>query len=247
MKAMIFAAGLGTRFKPLTNNMPKAMVPVGGKPLLQHTIEKLKKSGFDEIIINIHHFADQIIDFISSKNSFDIRIEFSDERDMLLVTGGGIKKASHFFNDDKPFLIHNVDILSNIDLMDLYTHNINTNAIATLACSDRKTSRYLLFNLDNHLKGRINEETGKFRSSIPGFLEGEYKKLAFTGIHVLNPSIFKYMESFSDKFSIIDFYINISNLEEITGYTPENVEMIDVGKMESLEKAERFMTVCSKH
>jgi NDP-sugar pyrophosphorylase family protein len=111
MKAMIFAAGLGTRLKPITDTTPKALVPVGGKPLLQHTIEKLKLAGFDEIIINIHHFGDQIIDFVKSNKYFDIRIEFSDERASLLDTGGGIKKASHFFNDNKPFLVHNIVLL----------------------------------------------------------------------------------------------------------------------------------------
>ena len=140
MKAMIFAAGLGTRLKPLTDNIPKALVTIGGKPLLQHTIEKLKSSGFDEIIINIHHFADQIVEFILSKNSFDIKIEFSDESNELLDTGGGIKKASHFFCDGEPFLIHNVDILSNINLNDLYLFHNSSNSIATLVCSKRKTS-----------------------------------------------------------------------------------------------------------
>ena len=119
MKAMIFAAGRGTRLKPITDKIPKALVSVGGKPLLQHTIEKLKHSGFNEIIINVHHFADQIIEFVLSNNSFDINIEFSEESE-LLDTGGGIKKASYFFNDSKPFLVHNVDVLSNINLNELY-------------------------------------------------------------------------------------------------------------------------------
>ncbi|MFA5651349.1 MAG: sugar phosphate nucleotidyltransferase, partial [Proteiniphilum sp.] len=126
MKAMIFAAGLGTRLKPLTNTMPKALVPVGGKPLLQHAIEKLKAAGFDEIIINLHHFPDQIIHFIEANHRFGVRIEFSDEREQLLDTGGAIKKASWFFNDDRPFLIHNVDILSTIDLRELVTHHEKT-------------------------------------------------------------------------------------------------------------------------
>ena len=132
MKAMIFAAGLGTRLKPLTDNIPKALVPVAGKPLLQHTIEKLKQSGFDEIIINIHHFGQQIIDFVQENHLFDIRIEFSDEREQLLDTGGGIKKAAWFFDDNEPFLIHNVDILSNVNLHDLYHFHLKNNTAATL-------------------------------------------------------------------------------------------------------------------
>lgn len=241
MKAMIFAAGLGTRLKPLTDNIPKALIPVAGKPLLQHTIEKLKQVGFDEIIINIHHFAEQIIDFVNRNNSFDIRIEFSDERDNLLDTGGGIKKASHFFDDDKPFLIHNVDILSNIDLKALYTYHINHNAYVTLVCSERKTSRYLLFNEDNHLKGWVNEKTGEIKSPFSNFIVAKDKKLAFSGIHVLNPSVFSYMSGFNEKFSIVDFYLHLCYIEKILNYTPSNLKMIDVGKIESLKKANNYI------
>lgn len=241
MKAMIFAAGLGTRLKPLTDNIPKALIPVAGKPLLQHTIEKLKQVGFDEIIINIHHFAEQIIDFVNRNNSFDIRIEFSDERDNLLDTGGGIKKASHFFDDDKPFLIHNVDILSNIDLKALYTYHINHNAYVTLVCSERKTSRYLLFNEDNHLKGWVNEKTGEIKSPFSNFIVAQHKKLAFSGIHVLNPSVFSYMSGFNEKFSIVDFYLHLCYIEKILNYTPSNLKMIDVGKIESLKKANNYI------
>jgi len=241
MKAMIFAAGLGTRLKPLTDNTPKALIPVAGKPLLQHIIEKLKLAGFDDIIINIHHFAEQIIDFVNKNNSFNIKIELSDERDNLLDTGGGIKKASHFFDDDKPFLIHNVDILSNIDLRALYTHHINHNAYVTLVCSERETSRYLLFNEDNHLKGWINEKTGEIKSPFSNFIVAQHKKLAFSGIHVLNPSVFSYMSGFNDKFSIINFYLYLCSIEKIINYTPSNLKMIDVGKIDSLRKANNYI------
>ena len=143
MKAMIFAAGLGTRLKPMTNTIPKALVSVGGKPLLQHTIEKLKGAGFDEIIINLHHFPEQIIDFVEANNHFGIRIEYSDEREKLLNTGGAIKKASWFFDDNEPLLIHNVDILSNLDLEWIIDRHREQQTMATLVCSQRKTSRYL--------------------------------------------------------------------------------------------------------
>ena len=129
MKAMIFAAGLGTRLRPLTDSMPKALVPVNGKPLLEHIILKLKEAGFDEIIVNVHHFPDKIIDFLRSKNNFNIRIEVSDEREMLLDTGGAIKKAAYFFDDEKPFLVHNVDILSNLDLKEVYCQHANRRSL----------------------------------------------------------------------------------------------------------------------
>ena len=163
MKALIFAAGLGTRLKPLTDTMPKALVPIDGKPLLEHVILKLKAAGFNQIIVNVHHFPDQIIDFLKSKNNFDLRIEVSDERDKLLDTGGGVKKAKWFFDDGKPFLVHNVDILSNIDLQSLYQQHLETSPLATLVVSEHDTFRYFLFDKEARLKGWINEKTGEVR------------------------------------------------------------------------------------
>lgn len=265
-KAMIFAAGLGTRLKPLTDTVPKALVPVGGKPLLQHTIEKLKAAGFDEIIINVHHFAEQVIDFVEANHRFDIHIEFSDERKELLDTGGGIKKAAPFFNDTQPFLVHNVDILSNIDLRKLYKISIQhtqsdwaspqfdqhrlheteippiqNNPIAILICSERKTSRYLLFDNNNCLKGWVNEKTGEVKSPFPDFDPQHYKKLAFAGIQILQPSIFQYMTDLPDRFSIIDYYLSICDKENITCYIPDNLKIIDVGKTDSLQEAIQFL------
>ena len=153
MKAMIFAAGLGTRLKPITDSIPKAMVPINGKPLLQLVLEKLKVAGFNEIIVNVHHFPELIIDFLKQNSNFGIRIEISDERDVLLDTGGAIRKAAWFFDDGKPFLVHNVDILSNLNLGDLYHQHLTTNPLATLVVSERDTFRYLLFNGDNRLCG----------------------------------------------------------------------------------------------
>ena len=154
---MIFAAGLGTRLKPLTDHMPKALVPVAGKPMLEHVILKLIASGFDEIVINVHHFAEQIIDFLKEKNNFGIKIWISDETEELLDTGGGIKKASSLLNE--PFLVHNADILSNVDLKTLYDFHIASENDATLLVSPRKTVRYLLFNQTNRLCGWINKDT----------------------------------------------------------------------------------------
>lgn len=238
---MIFAAGLGTRLKPLTDTMPKAMVTVDGKPLLWHAIHKLKTAGFDEIIINVHHFAEQIIDYVQANQKFGIRIEFSDERELLLDTGGGIKKAAWFFDDDKPFLIHNVDILSNIDLKKLYFAHSKADTIATLVCSVRQTSRYLLFNQNNYLTGWMNEKTGETRSPFKNFDPLDYRKLAFSGIHILNPLVFKHMNNFPDRFSIIDFYISICGKEKIGAFIPDQLKLIDVGKIDSLNEAEKFI------
>lgn len=243
MKAMIFAAGLGTRLKPLTDTMPKAMIPIAGKPMLQYVIEKLKAAGFTDIIINIHHFGEQIIDFVKSNNSFDIRIEFSDEKEKLLDTGGGIKRAASFFNDGRPFLIHNVDIISNIDLKQFYESHLKTNNLATLVCSKRETSRYLLFDKNRCLKGWVNRKTGEVKSPTTNFNPNEYNQLAFSGIHVISPLVFDLMDSFPDKFSIIDFYISMCNHNNIVYYSPENLQIIDIGKHESLQLAEGIIKV----
>ena len=156
MKAMIFAAGLGTRLRPLTDNMPKALVPVAGKPMLERVILKLKESGFNDITINIHHFGDQIIDFLRVHNNFGAEIHISDERDMLLDTGGGIKKARPFLDGNEPFLVHNADILSEVDLRSFYRHHLESKAKATLLVSERQTSRYLLFDKEHNLHGLTN-------------------------------------------------------------------------------------------
>ncbi|MGI6074675.1 MAG: nucleotidyltransferase family protein [Fermentimonas sp.] len=240
MKAMIFAAGVGSRLRPLTDYKPKALVEVGGKPLLQHTIEKLIRSGFDEIIINVHHFAEQIIDFVREKDSFGARIDFSDERDRLLDTGGGIKKAGWFFDDCSPFLVHNVDILSDINLQDLYDFHVKGGHTATLVCSDRETSRYLLFDDDDRLSGWTNVKTGEVKSTIKDFDVSRYRKLAFSGIHAIDTRVFNLMSDFSDKFSIIDFYLSICDNEDICCYVPKKGYMIDVGKPETLEEANRL-------
>jgi len=238
---MIFAAGLGTRLQPLTDTMPKALVPVGGKPLLQHTIEKLTAAGFDEIIINIHHFGQQIINFIEANRSFGIRIEFSDEREQLLDTGGGIKKAAWFFDDNQPFLVHNVDILSSIDLREVMHHHLNSDAPATLVCSKRETNRYLLFNKRDHLCGWINKKTGETKSPHACFQPAGYTQLAFSGIQMLHPDLLREMESFPDRFPIIDFYLSLCTTHTITAYQPAKGSILDVGKPDSIHQAALFL------
>lgn len=240
MKAMILAAGLGTRLKPFTNTTPKALVPILGKPVIEHVILKLKSQGFNEIIINIHHFGDQIIDFIKSKNNFDIKIEFSDERDKLLDTGGAIKKASWFFDADESIIIHNADILSDVDLLAVYNNHIESKAMATLVVNERKTSRYLFFDQNNNLKGWMNEKDGKTISSS-NFDAFAHHKLAFFGIHVLSGDAISYMNSLPDKFSIIDFYLSICDKESVHAFIANDNYMVDVGKLESLKDAEEFI------
>lgn len=240
MKAMIFAAGLGTRLKPLTDSLPKALVPIAGRPLLEHVILKLKTAGFDEIIVNVHHFPDQIIDFLKANDNFGIRIEVSDERELLLDTGGGIRKAAWFFDDGKPFLVHNVDILSNVNLNELYNQHLRTNSLATLVVSQRDTFRYLLFDDNLRLSGWINEKTGETK---PVGLQNaeQYNKLAFSGIQMLSPDVFNLMENFQPQFPIMDFYLSNAESKTISGFVPQNYSMLDVGKLNVLDEAERFV------
>ncbi len=241
MKAMIFAAGLGTRLRPITDTIPKALVEVNGQPLLWHTILRLKKAGYNEIIINVHHFAEQIIDYVRSSNNFDIRIEFSDERQELLNTGGGIKKTGWFFDDVEPFLIHNVDIFTNIDLQEFRNDFIESNAMVSMVVSERDTARYLLFDDEQLLRGWTNKKTGDIKSPILNFDPSNYNEFAFSGIHMVSPEIFKWMGNYPEKFSIIDFYIELSHQIPIRGWSPAQLQMIDVGKHESLLLAEQFL------
>jgi len=237
---MIFAAGLGTRLKPLTDTIPKALIPIGGKPLLEHVVLKLKAAGFNEIIVNVHHFPDQMIDFLKANNSFGIRIEVSDERDLLLDTGGGIRNVEWFFDDNKPFLVHNVDILSNLDLNVLYNEHLASNSMATLVVSKRDTFRYLLFNGNNRLCGWINEKTGETKPvRFDNILN--FNKLAFAGIQVLSPAVFELMKNSDMRFPIMDFYLSNAQNQVIKGFTPIDFNMLDVGKLDVLDKAEQFI------
>ena len=240
MKAMIFAAGLGTRLKPFTDHMPKALVPVAGKPMLEHVINKLKSAGVDEIVINVHHFAQQIIDFLKEKDNFGIKIWISDETEELLETGGGIKKAAPFFNE--PFLVHNADILSNVDLKDMYDYHLTNGNDATLLVSSRKTVRYLLLDDTNRLCGWVNKET--LQTKPEGFIYQPevQKEYAFGGIHIISPTLFKYMgDKWTGKFSIMDFNLQTCKEAQLGGYIKEDLQLIDIGKPEMLAKAEEFI------
>ena len=234
---MIFAAGLGTRLQPLTNDRPKAMVEVKGKPLLQKTIERLNEAGSHEIIVNVHHFADTIIDFIQSNNNFGVHIDISDERDQVLETGGGLKKAQWFFNDNNPFLVVNVDIMTNMNWAKFYESHVASGVLATLAVRRRSSSRYLLFNEKMHLHGWQNIKTGETR---PGSLTtDDLQQFAFSGMQVLSPRIFEHMLQ-EDKFSIIEVYLRAMEKETIKGYAHDDDIWLDVGKPESLKTAEKM-------
>ena len=221
MKAMIFAAGLGSRLKPLTDTKPKALIEVAGKPMLEHVILKLKASGFNEIVINVHHFADQILDFLQANHNFGVDIHISDETEELLDTGGGLEKAGKYFispchEDKNGILLHNVDILSNCNLQDLIRfHQQTPDVYATMLVSEVKPAG---------LK----------------YEEGKYREYAYSGIQAINPLLLnKGMKP--GKYSIIDFYLQVCKNIRIQGYPVDNLQLIDIGKPETLIKAEEFL------
>ena len=237
-QAMIFAAGLGTRLKPLTDTMPKALVRVGGQPLLWHVIMKLKAAGYERIVVNVHHFAQQIIDYLQTNGNFGLDIRISDETDGLLETGGGIKKALPLFDQESPILIHNVDILSNLDLDALTMTNVPD---ALLVVSRRQTKRYLLFDDEMLLDGWTNIETGEVKSPYPALDPTGMRQLAFSGMHVIWPRLFPLFNEMPDRFGIIDFYLKYCHQCAIIGLEQKDLRLLDVGKLDTLEQAESFI------
>jgi NDP-sugar pyrophosphorylase family protein len=234
MKAMILAAGLGTRLKPFTDFHPKALAVVNNKTLLQRNIEYLKSFGVDEIIVNVHHFADQIIQHINEHNQFGIRISISDETDQVLETGGGLKKAAWFFDDRKPFVLMNVDILTDLNLQQVIDQHASQLAMATLAVSTRESSRCFLFNDHHQLCGWRNKATGEEKISRA---DSNLIEKSFSGIHFIEPSIFQYLTQVG-KFSIVDTYLELAKAHTILGYDHTGCNLMDVGKPESIVKAE---------
>ena len=244
---MIFAAGLGTRLKPYTNHCPKAMVEVDGRPMIAHQLLKLKESGFSRAVINVHHYAEQIIDYVEAHDGFGIDIAFSDERGQLLETGGGIRKAIPLFSPDSPVLIHNVDIFSNADLDTLYKKHIDDGADASLLVSQRNTSRYFVFDDKDHLVGWKNLQTGEVRTAcnelrpaLEQLTEDDepYRLRAFSGIHVISPALFPLLEQQDEVFSITTFYWQHAQHQCIRGVeAPKDFRWVDAGKPETLAKA----------
>ncbi len=224
MKAMIFAAGLGTRLRPITDSVPKALVQVGGIPMLQRVIMNLKNAGCSHIIVNVHHFPDMIID-------------------NLLDTGGGIVKAASWLDGNEPFIVHNADILTYLDLRELYDAHCNSRSDATLLVSSRKTSRYLLFDNDMKMNGWINGSTGEVKPA--GTNATDFEKYAFNGIHVLSPSALHELTSFrkeGEAFSIMDFYIDACRHLNFNGFLPDSqYSWFDIGKPASLTAAETHL------
>lgn len=237
MQVMLFAAGLGTRLENETAQKPKALVEVGGKTLLQRAIEKLKANGASRIVVNVHHFADLVIQFIESKD-WGIPVLISNEKDMLLETGGGLKKAAHLFDDNSPILIYNVDILSNLDLQVLLSEHNKNKALATLVVRKRQTQRYFKFNAEKELVGWINKQSGERKISKPENFESA-SEMAFSGIHIVAPEFLQMMPN-EDRFSIVKVYLELAKTNCIKGYFDTSEQWIDVGKPAQLEEARKM-------
>ena len=232
MQAMIFCAGLGTRLKPITDTLPKALLPLGGKTLLEYQIDKLKKAGISDIIVNVHHLAKQITDFLAKNNNFGVNIRVSDESDMLLNTGGGLRKALEMSGTDEPLLALNVDILSNIDTR-MFINAFDENTDALLVVSERQTQRYLCFD-NGRLCGWTNIATGEQK----GF---DGRRLAFSGMQILNDDTLPRLQQIDEtKFSLIPFYLEIMKEVPLQAYVPSGYRMMDVGKIDQITEAELF-------
>jgi N-acetyl-alpha-D-muramate 1-phosphate uridylyltransferase len=238
MKAMLFAAGLGTRLQPLTNDRPKALVEINGKTLLQHAIEHLKKHGIRDIIVNIHHFGDKVLQILKAHQNFGCNITISDERATILETGGGLLKVAPLLKNQTEIVLYNVDVLSNIDLKKmLSTHKAKGNH-ATLAVRNRSSSRYLQFDSNGYLCGWINTQTGKERT-VRNSLKKE--ALAFSGIHIISTELINAIEE-RGKFSITQSYLNLADRFDIAAYPHDEDYWFDVGKPEKLKRAKEFLS-----
>lgn len=237
MKAMILAAGLGTRLRPLTDDKPKALVEVAGRAMLEIALCRLRSVGVREAIVNAHHFAGMLVDYLDAHDHFGMNIEVSREME-LLDTGGGLKKAAHFFADtpEEPFILHNVDVVSSIDLERMVRFHREQNALATLAVQERKTSRYLLFDEQGELCGRRAGIDGKSELARPA---QQTQALAFSGIHVLSPRIFEKIEE-EGAFSIVDLYLRLASQgDKINAFRADAWYWRDLGRPESIVQAER--------
>lgn len=260
-QAMILAAGMGTRLKPITDHTPKALVSVGGKPLLDRLILRLREQGYQRFVVNVHHLADQIEQHVKDEDSYGVRVLISDERQELLETGGALKKAAPLFDDDEPILIHNVDILDNVDYNWLRRQHLDDED-AVMLVSRRKTTRYLLFDNAMRLMGWVNIATGELRSPydwvknpdeaeldinnyrltiMRGTTEIVLNLFAFSGIHSFSPRLFPLMERFPDRFPIIDFYLQTCHRTRIYGLNKPDLQLLDVGKLDTLAEAEKFV------
>jgi len=238
LKALILAAGLGTRLMPLTASIPKALVSINGVTLLEITIRKLTAEGFRNIIVNVHHHAGQVVDYLKMSQFGNVKIAISDETDQLLDTGGAIMKARWFLDGNEPFLVHNVDVISNISLKSLLSDHIKRKGLATLSVMDRQTRRYFLF--DESLKLRGWKDTFSGETRWPGDPIPNAKPLAFSGIHIIDPRIFNLIEE-QGRFSIVDTYLRLAGSESIFGHMQPGVTWFDLGKPDQFELVSGFM------
>jgi len=236
MDAMILAAGLGTRLGEITRDTPKALVEVGGVPVIERVAKRLIDAGADRLIINVHHHADRIIDFVESRDRFGVDVLFSPERDAPLETGGGMLHAAPLFRREQPFFVHNVDVLSDADLGEMYQRHVKLKAVATLAVQTRKSTRYLLFG-DDGLCGRVDTRTSN-RAEVHATC-GDIQQFAFSGIHVVSPTLLGLMQE-RGTFSIIDVYLRLAgDGHRIMYYDIGGASWLEVGSPERLEMARR--------
>ncbi len=238
MKALLFAAGLGTRLRPLTNDRPKALVEVDQKTLLQHAIEYLQRQGIDEVVLNIHHFGELVLDFLATNNNFGSRIQISDERGKLLETGGALVKAAPLLAGDTPIVLYNVDVLTNLDLRPMLDYHHAQQATATLAIRQRKSSRYLLFDEEKRLSGWTNVSTKERRVQRKA---DNLQPYAFSGIHIIAPVLLRLLPAPKGAFSIIETYLELAASERLMGYVHDQDYWFDVGKPERLAEATIFI------
>ncbi len=236
--AMILAAGLGTRLKPWTDKHPKALALVNGKSLLQLNVEYLMSYGITKIIINIHHFPEQIINLVETYNGWGAEIIFSDESKEVLETGGGFKKAIPFFKNEENILLMNVDVLTSLNIDEMFEFHNQQNAVATLAVTKRITSRYFVFDNQKNLCGWLNSATNTVKG-IEEFNNELHCRLAFSGIHIINNKLFSLVE-FDGKFTMVDVYLNLMNSNKIVAYNHSDDKFLDVGKPESILLAEQM-------
>jgi N-acetyl-alpha-D-muramate 1-phosphate uridylyltransferase len=236
MKAMLFAAGLGTRLRPITDTIPKALVKIGEITLLEYAIRKLMHYGFNEICINVHHFPDMIINYLKDNNNFGAKITISDERELLLDTGGGLKKAAPFFAGSEPFLVYNVDIVSNINLGDMLNYHIAHKPLCTLAVREINSFRYFLFNDKDELCGWRNDKTGEEKISKHA---ETYIPRGFSGIQIMQPEALQYLPG-KNIFSLVEFYLQLAPKDNIIGYDHSFNLWTDVGELQTLKKMANF-------
>ena len=242
MNALILAAGLGTRLGDLTSDRPKALVEVCGSTMLEHQLRHLSAAGFDRFVINIHHFAPKVKAFLEEHQNFGLDIRLSDETDLLLDTGGGIRKAMRLFGGEQPVLVHNVDIFSSVDLKALYSGHIESGADSTLLVAQRSTSRYLYFDTSGMLCGWSNEKTGQVRSPYPGFDKSQFTPCAFQGIHVVSRTLLPLLDEVPEpRFSITDFYVDNAARLRLRSVLSDPGNWVDAGKPETLERASQII------